>query len=193
MKFRKKPVVIDAFQTTKRLVIHTLEGDMTAQKGDWIVTGVKGEKYPVKPDIFASTYEPAEVLPKSPVKNENPLKKGRYMWAVMELLSEFSVGGGCCVQLPEEISGFIIVYRTKAEATKNRQSNTAEIMSVQFSKTSKEIKSPPYRVKEGATMVCAGLPVCKRGDCFHSKQHPVRYDCSTFNAKCPRCVPQASK
>lgn len=40
--------------------IMTLEGVMTAQPGDWIVKGVKGELYPVRSDIFAETYEPAE-------------------------------------------------------------------------------------------------------------------------------------
>jgi hypothetical protein len=40
--------------------VGTLEGTMTVREGDWIVTGVKGEKYPCKPDIFAATYEPAE-------------------------------------------------------------------------------------------------------------------------------------
>lgn len=38
------------------LLIHTLEGDMLAIEGDMIVKGVKGEVYPVKPDIFAETY-----------------------------------------------------------------------------------------------------------------------------------------
>ena len=87
MKFRKKPVVIDACQlpaagedvpeafhqwceevgffnwTSERdetLAIQTLEGVMTAQPGDWIIRGVKGEFYPCKPDIFAATYELAE-------------------------------------------------------------------------------------------------------------------------------------
>jgi hypothetical protein len=41
------------------LIIHTLEGDMRAEPGDWIIKGVKGEFYPCKPDIFAATYEPA--------------------------------------------------------------------------------------------------------------------------------------
>lgn len=59
-KFRKKPVVIEAEQCTKRTVIKTLEGDMTAEPGDWIITGVKGERYPCKPAIFDLTYEPAE-------------------------------------------------------------------------------------------------------------------------------------
>lgn len=39
--------------------IATLEGVMTAQSGDWIIKGVKGEIYPCKPDIFAATYSPA--------------------------------------------------------------------------------------------------------------------------------------
>lgn len=38
--------------------IPTLEGVMTAQPGDWIIQGVKGELYPCKPDIFEITYEP---------------------------------------------------------------------------------------------------------------------------------------
>ena len=54
-KYRKKPVVIEAYQTDKVLTIHTLEGDMIASKGDYIITGVDGE-----PDIFEKTYEPVE-------------------------------------------------------------------------------------------------------------------------------------
>lgn len=77
-KFRKKPVVIEAIQWTGEnldnirdlsvydavvrmingdLVIITLEGEMRASLGDWIVRGVQGELYPCKPDIFAATYE----------------------------------------------------------------------------------------------------------------------------------------
>jgi hypothetical protein len=41
------------------LEIDTLEGTMTAHRGDWIICGVKGEFYPCKPDIFEATYEPA--------------------------------------------------------------------------------------------------------------------------------------
>ncbi len=37
--------------------IETLEGRMEVSVGDWIITGVKGEHYPCKPDIFAATYE----------------------------------------------------------------------------------------------------------------------------------------
>ncbi|SDC66662.1 hypothetical protein SAMN05428966_10271 [Massilia sp. PDC64] len=40
--------------------IETLEGRMEVSLDDWIITGVKGEHYPCKPDIFAATYEPAE-------------------------------------------------------------------------------------------------------------------------------------
>lgn len=81
MKFRKKPVVIDAMQWTgnnaselqefarggefswnpikAEAYIHTLEGVMTTRPGDWIIKGVKGEFYPCKPDIFEATYEAA--------------------------------------------------------------------------------------------------------------------------------------
>lgn len=58
-KYRKKPVVIDAYQTDKEMDIVTLEGVMHADVGDWIITGVKGEMYPCKPDVFEKTYEPA--------------------------------------------------------------------------------------------------------------------------------------
>lgn len=80
MKYRKKPVVIEAMelkQTTtsqteicnwcggKRgfdggVIIHTLEGDMVANTGDYIIKGINGEIYPCKPDIFEKTYEKVE-------------------------------------------------------------------------------------------------------------------------------------
>lgn len=83
-KFRKKPVVIEArhFDATnlhdqealanwcggllrgtklpadERVIrIGTLEGEIEASHGDWIIKGVKGEFYPCKPDIFEMTYE----------------------------------------------------------------------------------------------------------------------------------------
>ena len=60
MKFRKRPVVVDAYQTEEPMDIPTLEGVMHAEAGDWIITGVHGEQYPCKPDIFEKTYEPAD-------------------------------------------------------------------------------------------------------------------------------------
>ncbi|MBQ3089506.1 MAG: hypothetical protein IJD21_02975 [Oscillospiraceae bacterium] len=57
-KYKKKPVVIEAYQTDKPIKIETLEGTMQAEVGDYIITGIKGEKYPCKPDIFRLTYEP---------------------------------------------------------------------------------------------------------------------------------------
>jgi hypothetical protein len=70
-KFRKKPVVIEATQWFKDgdhpevrpgkhtgvPMIETLEGVHLVTPGDWIITGVKGEHYPCKPDIFEATYE----------------------------------------------------------------------------------------------------------------------------------------
>ena len=40
--------------------IETLEGGSIVCRGDWIITGIKDEKYPCKDDIFKATYEPAE-------------------------------------------------------------------------------------------------------------------------------------
>jgi len=81
MRYKKKPVIIDAVQWLGNniqemkefypksfwspsrgniLEIHTLEGTMTAQEGDFIIKGVQGEYYPCKPDIFEQTYEPVE-------------------------------------------------------------------------------------------------------------------------------------
>lgn len=56
-KFRKLPVIVEAYQTKEKMTIDTLEGKMTAQPGDWIITGVDGEQYPCKPEIFKRTYE----------------------------------------------------------------------------------------------------------------------------------------
>ena len=58
MKYRKKPVIIEAYQTDKEMDIETLEGTMHASVGDYIITGINGEQYPCKPDIFEKTYEP---------------------------------------------------------------------------------------------------------------------------------------
>lgn len=88
MRFRKKPVEIDAVKwmgeakdlnrwldqfhspnerpifmfnvEDATLKIPTLEGDMTAQVGDWIIRGVKGEYYPCRSDIFEMTYTAVE-------------------------------------------------------------------------------------------------------------------------------------
>lgn len=78
-KYRKKPIVIEAIQYDgnnaqqimlqfalpsicddlfgETLEIETLEGTMTASKGDYIIKGIKGELYPCKPDIFEASYE----------------------------------------------------------------------------------------------------------------------------------------
>jgi hypothetical protein len=90
MKFRKKPVVIEAMQLREPntpvavatwcrgriaevgpmghptgVLIDTLEGTMRADTGDWIIRGVQGEFYPCKPDIFEATYEARQQPAKS--------------------------------------------------------------------------------------------------------------------------------
>ncbi len=59
-KYKKKPIIVDAYQTDKEMIINTLEGNMKAMIGDYIITGVNGEQYPCKPDIFKKTYEEYE-------------------------------------------------------------------------------------------------------------------------------------
>lgn len=71
--YRKKPVVVQAYITDKHMDIPTLEGVHHANPGDYIITGVKGEQYPCKPDIFLMTYEPCEVNEGD--KNEKLQKK----------------------------------------------------------------------------------------------------------------------
>lgn len=56
-KYVKKPVVVSAYQTDKEVTIHTLEGNMKANTGDFIITGINGEQYPCKPEIFFQTYQ----------------------------------------------------------------------------------------------------------------------------------------
>jgi hypothetical protein len=53
----KLPIPVKAYQTSKPLVIHTLEGDMSANVGDWIIIGSQGEQWPVRQDIFKKTYK----------------------------------------------------------------------------------------------------------------------------------------
>jgi len=91
MKYRKKPIVVDAvsydgnfrcldifpFSEVRGIIvsqkengkaclkIETLEGTMTVSQGDWVVRGIKGEYYPVRDDIFHLTYEPAD--PEQPI------------------------------------------------------------------------------------------------------------------------------
>ena len=56
-KYRKKPIIVEAYVATKEEHIKTLEGTMKADKGDYVITGIRGERYPCKPDIFKQTYE----------------------------------------------------------------------------------------------------------------------------------------
>ena len=59
-KFRKKPIVIEAVQMDAIFTVDTLEGQMVGQAGDWLITGINGEQYPCKDEIFKKTYEPVE-------------------------------------------------------------------------------------------------------------------------------------
>lgn len=60
LKYIKKSIIVEAYQTDKEVLIPTPEGVMKASPGDYIITGIKGERYPCKPDVFEATYEPYE-------------------------------------------------------------------------------------------------------------------------------------
>lgn len=53
----KRPIPVKAFQTPHKIRIKTLEGIMTANPGDWIITGTEGEQWPVRKDIFEKNYK----------------------------------------------------------------------------------------------------------------------------------------
>jgi hypothetical protein len=57
-KYRKKPLVVDAIQLTRPKIVETLEGTMRGSTGDWLITGIKGEEYILRADIFKESYEP---------------------------------------------------------------------------------------------------------------------------------------
>jgi len=58
MKYIKKPIPIEAVEITDdQFTVETLEGTMRGNKGDFLITGVRGEKYICQRDIFLETYE----------------------------------------------------------------------------------------------------------------------------------------
>lgn len=106
MKFRKKPVVIEAvlFNGRNTADIHefcgdktrepvgenhmeivTLEGVMKVSAGDYVIKGVNGEFYPCKPDIFAKTYDPAE--PVNEAKGYTPMDQLSFGTALLVMKS----------------------------------------------------------------------------------------------------------
>lgn len=109
MKFKKKPVTIDAIQwngknteevskfvgesltiDTNDLKINTLEGTMTASVGDFIIKGVKGEFYPCKPDIFEQTYDAAQECEKILCVYINKITKKYTRYEVYPLSDTFT-------------------------------------------------------------------------------------------------------
>ena len=105
MKFTKKPVTIEATQWFEdgdhpavvmktgpgRYAddgvpwIETLEGGHIVTPGDWIITGVKGEHYPCKQDIFELTYDKAAPQPAAPVQPPKFPTMLRKMWSGSEV------------------------------------------------------------------------------------------------------------
>lgn len=109
-QFKKKPVIIEAMRLPltnedppgelfqwlddnskdlewesgrdETLIIHTMEGSMTARPGDWIIRGVRGELYPCKPDIFEETYASLEEIN----RHEEVEELRAALWEFVELV-----------------------------------------------------------------------------------------------------------
>ena len=128
-KYRKKPVEIEAVQFNgwnfeeihawmldlkcvdssyfrETMIIKTLEGDMTANIGDYIIKGVRGEFYPCKPDIFELTYEKQTTLEE--VQKE--WEALRYEWKENEDLINI------CVKYPQYRCNKIIYIHKKEKS-----------------------------------------------------------------------------
>ena len=86
-RYRKKPIIVEAIQFWNdkpwpdgvcdcgddpmhfgTAHIHTKEGIMDVPESWWVITGIKGERYPCAPDIFETTYEAVEPIPNDPIK-----------------------------------------------------------------------------------------------------------------------------
>lgn len=128
MKYKKKPIEIEAVQITEGFLrdmrgplgqnlvrvdgsvefykdhvkIATLEGVMHGNLGDWIITGVNGEKYPCKDDIFQKTYEKPEVEEHEPVSIGELLKNPK---AMGEMMLEAAKGGSFMQDFKMQIWG----------------------------------------------------------------------------------------
>lgn len=110
--FTKKPVTIEAMHLTIEsmaevkewcgatyysrpplrevtgLIIFTLEGNMIAELGDWIIKGIKGEFYPCKPDIFEATYASDKGVELQHMQSREP---GIKAWALVSDVEEGTI------------------------------------------------------------------------------------------------------
>ena len=93
-KYRKVPVIVNAERATEAGEIETLEGVMSYSKGDWLVTGVEGEQYPVAADIFEQTFEPMD---------KTSSKQQRLWWVIP------SCGHDCVVRATSEDQARLLV------------------------------------------------------------------------------------
>jgi hypothetical protein len=126
-KYRKRPVVIEAFQWTAdenqtddpvwiveairqdkvhfenegtlevAMIVHTLEGRMKANRGDYIIKGVKGEIYPCKPDIFEATYD---IVEDKTARWEDAIANAKFM---LEEYKKIPTGGFGAITITQTI------------------------------------------------------------------------------------------
>jgi len=213
MRWRKKPVVVEAMQlpaigddpsreliewlhTQNRewesgrdgtLVIHTLEGDMTAQPCDWIIRGVSGEIYPCKPDIFAKTYEPAALTGARGEPSEQRDPDG--FIAISEIDELFGTGGATITRAKESHDDLCVTIHSLSTPTEPSTEPTY---------IEPEQACPPTKVcvkwgcekvelvKDGKYYIC---PTCRSsyGECphpdfaEHAEKPPHPVDWAAYN------------
>ena len=140
-RFTKKPVTIDAILWTGKnidsvmnfmawrnasydektgLVIHTLEGNLYANVGDWIIKGVKGEFYACKPDIFEATYSPAAQVEALSAAPRTP--------TVEQVEDEISMGHGAWDMVdPQELIGTVLRLSVAASPPAEQQAQPGAV------------------------------------------------------------------
>lgn len=185
MKFRKKPVVIEARRLNEanleevatwcrgsikgvnlprheRVIdIQTLEGEMRAQMGDWIIRGVKGEFYPCKSDIFDVSYEPAADEP-DPYEQIANLAKANAEVGILNVEIQARVGElEQALRQADTVNGELI-RKLKAEEAANR-----DLLSKNMALVSRAEAAEQFKAYVHGRLDAAGIPTHPNGP--HSK------------------------
>jgi len=104
-RFRKKPLEIEAYQLTEQKEIKTREGTLMGYPGDWIVTGIQGEIYPVGKEIFEMTYEPVDCSSHIPITERDKVLGELLVWVKKNNINYEDVDGD---RLPAIVTGKIM-------------------------------------------------------------------------------------
>ncbi|WP_209124726.1 hypothetical protein [Alkalihalobacillus sp. BA299] len=76
-KYRKIPVLVEAVKITRPITIETAEGTVKGLPGDYLITEANGEQYPIRAELFETTYEPVKTHKDVKVFLQRALRKMR--------------------------------------------------------------------------------------------------------------------